>query len=60
MKQLQNHLNMINTGVVEDASQIAILSPSLDETSQTGVGYLASYLEHKGVPVYNPRGKRYD
>ena len=50
-------LDMINTGVVEDASQIAILSPSVDETSQTGVGYLASYLEHKGVPVYNPRGK---
>ena len=42
---------------VEDWSQIAILSPSVQEDSSSGIGNLIRLLEERGIPVYNPRGK---
>ena len=48
---------MISTRVVEDASQIVILSPSVNESTKTGVSHLTQSLELLKVPVYNPRGK---
>lgn len=42
---------------VEDWSQIAILSPSVQEDSSSGIGNLIRLLEDRGIPVYNPRGK---
>lgn len=48
---------MIATNVVQDPSQIAILSPTVDESTANGVGHLVRELESLGVPVYNPRGK---
>ena len=43
--------------IIQDWSQVAILSPSVNEATANGVGYLVSELEERGIPVYNPRGK---
>jgi len=48
---------LCNNGIVEDPSQIAILSPTVNEATKSGVGYLVSELENRGIPLYNPRGK---
>ena len=43
--------------IVDDWSQVAILSPGVNEDRVRGVGYLANQLEKKRISVYNPRGK---
>lgn len=48
---------LCNDGIVDDPSQIAILSPTVNEATASGVGYLVRELESRGIPVYNPRGK---
>jgi len=48
---------LCSDGIVEDPSQISILSPTVNEATASGVGYLVRELEGRGVPVYNPRGK---
>jgi DNA helicase-2/ATP-dependent DNA helicase PcrA len=46
-----------SANIIEDWSQVAILSPSVNESTKNGVGYLVNELETLGIPVYNPRGK---
>jgi DNA helicase-2/ATP-dependent DNA helicase PcrA len=53
----QTIIDLHGHGVVEDWQQVAILSPSVNEASASGVGYLVGLLVDAGVPVYNPRGK---
>lgn len=48
---------LMDGGIIEDWSQVAILSPSVNESTRNGVGYLVTELENLGVPLYNPRGK---
>ncbi len=49
--------SLVEMQIVEDWSQVAILSPSVNEATLNGVGYLIRELEKSGVPTYNPRGK---
>jgi len=48
---------LMRANIIEDWSQVAILSPSVNESTANGVGYLVNELEILGIPVYNPRGK---
>ena len=50
-------LSLMPGNIIQDWSQVAILSPSVNEATANGVGYLVSELEERGIPVYNLRGK---
>ena len=54
--QLSEFINNLE-GIVEDWSQVAILSPSVREDTKDGIGNLVRLLEERGIPVFNPRGK---
>ena len=49
--------SLVDENIIEDWSQVAILSPSVNEATLNGVGYLVRKLCEAGIPVYNPRGK---